>query len=265
MSKVTSSAVMQQRLAGASEFNDFPTPPWGTRTFIERGPVDFGSTLAGLVVWDPCAGRRTMSRILAEYGPARLIETDISGDYGAGVEVMDFRHAEMCDGVDWVFANPPFDQSLEFWIKAMEVARVGVAFLLRIAWLEGITRYSTIFRDRQVRYVAPYVERLPMVCGHLDKEAISATSYAWFVCLKAEVGRLPEVVHLPPSRAALEREGDYVGWPNQYRLITKDAKGNKLPRVRVVPLTDAQGNPIGDGGQIVPEWRQTDWLEALEC
>ena len=260
MSKATSTAVMQRRLAGLDGIDDFPTQPWGTRAFVEHGPAPFEG-LEGLTVWEPCAGRRTMSRILAEYRPGRLIETDIA-DYGAGLDVMDFRHAEIAGGVDWVITNPPFSLSLDLWRQAMSVARVGVAFLLRVAWLEGVERYHALYGPGQVRFVAPYSERLPMVCGHLDRNATSATCYCWFVALKADPRPRPEVHVIPPVRRVLEREDDYDGWPNQYRLITKDKDGKRLPKPLIEALTDAQGNPIATGADT-PQPRQTNWLDGF--
>lgn len=263
----TSTAVMQRRLAGLDDIDDFPTQPWGTRAFIEHGPVPFGGSLEGLTVWEPCAGRRTMSRILAEYDPARLIETDVA-DYGVGLEVMDFRHAEMAGGVDWVITNPPFSLALDLWRQAMSVARVGVAFLLRVAWLEGVERYHALYAQRQVRFVVPYAERLPLVCGHLDRNAATATCYCWFVALKADPQWRPEVHVIPPVRRILERDGDYDGWPNQYQIDVEEVavpgKGGAKPKIvrekRIIPLTDATGQPIIGARRLSPMGRQIDLL-----
>lgn len=248
-------SVMQRRLAGLDNIDDFPTQPWGTRAFIERGPVDFANGLTGLTVWEPCAGRRTMSSILREYSPARLIETDIQ-DYGAGVDVMDFRHAEMSDGVDWIITNPPFALSLDLWRQAMSVARVGVAFLLRLSWLEGVERYHALHETGQVRHVAPYAERLPLVAGHLDQTASTATSYCWFVAEKVDPRRRPEVHVIPPCRKSLERAGDYDGWPNQYRLEIDAVTKAK----RVVSLTDGEGKPIAGAPALATSPPQMDLL-----
>lgn len=256
-----STAVMQRRLAGLDGIDDFPTQPWGTRSLIERGPVDFGGNLNDLTVWEPCAGRRTMSRILEEYNPARLIETDVTDYGGPNVSTFDFR--KPCDRPpsgrpDWVITNPPFKHALEMWLNAWEVALVGVAFLLRTSWIEGEERYFSLFQHDLVRFVCPFASRLPLVRGHLNAAASSATSYAWFVGLKAERRPRPEVHIIPPCRAALERPGDYDGWPNQYRVVRDPDTDAEL----IIPLTDALGTPINNPVELPPLRRQLDLLAS---
>lgn len=112
---------------------------------------------------------------------------------------------------DWFISNPPFNYSLEFLLLAWEMARVGVAFLLRLNWLESATRYEQMFARGILSKVLTFSERLPMVEGRVDPEATSATSYAWFIFDKSAppVDGFYRGGWIPPCRRALEREGDY--------------------------------------------------------
>lgn len=60
------------------------------------------------------------------------------------------------DGVDWVITNPPYTAPLPMEIlkRALLVARVGVALMLRISWLEPT-------KDRKKHPRGPYLQRNP--------------------------------------------------------------------------------------------------------
>jgi hypothetical protein len=70
--------------------------------------------------------------------------------------------------------------------------------LVRTQWIEGISRYRNLFRDRPPSLYAPFVERVPMVKGRWDPDANTATSYAWFVWAKAVAGP-SRVFWIPPG------------------------------------------------------------------
>lgn len=166
----------------------FPTPPWATRALFEH-PLD-GAEL-GCSVWEPCAGLGHMSSVLGEY--FRMIRaTDVynyptdDGRDGQrfGIERFDFLDAGkiwLPPVVDWIVTNPPFGVAAKMLDAALAKARLGVAFLLRMQWLEGGERFETVFADRAPTVVAPFVERVPMCEGGWDLAGSTATMYAWFV------------------------------------------------------------------------------------
>ena len=107
-----------------------------------------------------------------------------------------------------VITNPPFRLAEEFVLRALSVAREGVAILARTVFLESVGRYEDIFRSTPPTKVGQFVERVPMVRGRLDGKASTATGYAWFVWEKGMVGG-PRQLWIPPCRKELERHGDY--------------------------------------------------------
>src|SRR5688572_12967539 len=195
---------MAQRSEHRDSLDDFPTPPWATRALIEHviGP----SNVNGLSVLEPACGKGYMSRPLAEYF-ASVRSFDIHG-YGYGY-VDDFLNSAWADGsVDWVITNPPFKAAEEFVARGLEVARIGVAVLVRTVFIESVGRWERLFRDRPCTAFAQFVERVPIVKGRVDPKATTATGYAWLVWDKT-ADTHSRIVWIPPSRRSLQRPSDY--------------------------------------------------------
>lgn len=174
----TSHAVMAQRIEPNNSPDDFPTPPWATRGLIEYVLHD-KSALKNLSCLEPACGAGHMSRVLLEYfGEVRSADA-----YAYGyADVRDFlTYPYETNAVDWVITNPPFRLAEEFVLRALRVARQGVAILARTVFLESVGRYEGIFRNTPPAKFAQFVERVPMVRGRLDGKATTATGYAWLV------------------------------------------------------------------------------------
>jgi hypothetical protein len=110
--------------------------------------------------------------------------------------------------VDWVITNPPFRHGEEFVLKALNVARRGVAILARTVFLESIGRYERIFLEQPPTKFAQFSERVPMFRGRLDNKGSTATGYAWLVWEKSGT-YAPRLMWVPPCRKVLERAEDY--------------------------------------------------------
>jgi hypothetical protein len=201
----TSHAVMSQRVEAPDSLDDFPTPPWATRALIEHV---FGgkSATASMTCLEPACGAGHMSKALKEYF-SDVTDADIS-NYGYG-HVRDFlAYPYATDTYDWVITNPPFRLAEEFVLRALTLARVGVAILARTVFLESSGRYRAIFEKTPPTIFAQFVERVPMVKGRLDKSATTATGYCWLIWKKDAAGA-PQLAWIPPCRKTLERAGDY--------------------------------------------------------
>lgn len=204
MGQNTSHAVMAQRVEPHDSLDHFPTPPWATRALAEHV-----AEIRGFQVWEPACGDGAMARPLGEYA-GRVVPTDVH-DYGWGHAVHDFLQPYLPDAVgvcDWIVTNPPFRLADQFVHRGLEVARHGVAVLVRSVFIESQGRYNELFRPAPPAYMAQFVERVPMVKGRLDKNASTATSYCWLVWLKGHSGQT-RLMWIPPCRAKLERAADY--------------------------------------------------------
>lgn len=201
----TSHAVMSQRVEAPDSLDDFPTPPWATRALIEH-VIGEKNSIANLTCLEPACGAGHMSKVLREYF-GDVMDADIA-NYGYG-EVRDFlAYPYLADTYDWIITNPPFRLAEEFVLRALTLARCGVAILARTVFLESSGRYRAIFEKTPPAVFAQFVERVPMVKGRLDKAATTATGYCWLIWKPGEQNE-PRLAWIPPCRKALERDGDY--------------------------------------------------------
>lgn len=213
MPQNTTHAVMSQRTEHRDSLDNFPTPPWATRALMEHviGPEN----ARGRTVLEPACGEGYMSRPLGEYF-ATVRSFDIHS-YGYGY-VDDFLDSNWeNESVDWVITNPPFKAAEQFVARGLEVARVGVAVLVRTVFIESVGRWDRLFRHRPCTAFAQFVERVPIVKGRVDPKATTATGYAWLVWDK-QASEHSKIVWIPPSRRNLERPGDYQR-PDQIDLF----------------------------------------------
>lgn len=212
--RTNSTAVMARRVEPADSLDFFPTPPWGTRAFCTHVLPRFEACdlISGMVPWtaaDPCCGQGHMALALREYFPL-VTATDIF-DYGFG-GVADFLHPDNALAPrDWFFMNPPFNLGLDFVLQALEVARRGVAVLVRTAFLEGEGRFAKLYQRNPPHLVALFSERLPMHRGRWVINGTTATSYSWLVWHKFSPRAAdPAFAWIPKSRKALSKHDDWL-------------------------------------------------------
>jgi hypothetical protein len=195
---------MAQRIEPKDSLDDFPTPPWATRALLEHvipdcGPFDRQSCL------EPACGAGHMVRPLREYF-GDVHASDIH-PYGFGI-VADFLASPLeANSADWVITNPPFRLAANFVERSLIVARSGIAMLTRTVFIESVGRYQLFEKNPPSRF-AQFVERVPMLRGRLERNASTATAYAWLVWLK-DSSTPPRLMWVPPCRRQLERYSDY--------------------------------------------------------
>lgn len=196
---------MAQRVEPTDSADDFPTPPWATRALIEH-ILNNKKALSGQTCLEPACGSGHMAKVLKEY--FREVQASDAFSYGYGLKRDFIAHPFETNSVDWVITNPPFRLGEEFTLKALSIARKGVAILARTVFLESIGRYERIFQENPPTKFAQFSERVPMVKGRLDAKASTATGYAWLVWEKSG-SQIPRLMWVPPCRKSLERPGDY--------------------------------------------------------
>lgn len=176
-----------------------------------------------LTCLEPACGAGHMARVLQEYF-GEVTARD-AFEYGYG-ERSDFMTEPYETGAfDWVITNPPFRLAEEFAVKALPIARRGVAILARTVFIESVGRYNNLFSCYPPSKVAQFTERVPMVKGRLDRNASTATGYAWIVWEKG-FNDSTRLVWIPPCRKKFERNEDYPG--------------SKLTKMAVSPVHEMQ-------------------------
>lgn len=186
--------------------NYFPTPPFASRAGAEL-VLDMDPTAR--IVWEPACGQGHMAEPLKEYFPV-VIASDIHA-HGYG-DVHDFLMDDgYCQDVpDWIVSNPPFNRAEAFIRQGLRRARRGVAMLLRVAFLEGIGRYSMLYEGpERLTVCAVFSERVSMVLGQWDPDAGMASCMAWFIFDKTAPPGDPIIRAIPPgTEARLTRHDD---------------------------------------------------------
>lgn len=221
MAQNTSHAVMAQRHEVPDSLDYFPTPPWATRALCEQllRLQEFGGwEITSLTsAWDPACGEGHMVRPLAEW--FHRIEASDIHDYGRGYRTSDFLGDGLfppwrpSEPVDWIITNPPFNLGEQFVHLALRLARIGVAMLVRTAFLETLGRCERLFLPCPPALILQFAERVPMLKGRLDPNGDTATAYCWIVWRAGE----PRDLHpahapflwIPPCRKRLEKPEDY--------------------------------------------------------
>lgn len=204
MTQNISTAVMQRRVEPHDSLDDFPTPPWATRALCER--IRQFNQLEQMTCREPAANRGHMVAPLAEYFAS--VEASDAHDYGAGFPVADYLFPGEIAPVDWTITNPPFRLAEAFISRALESSRMGVAMIVRAAFLEGQGRFERLFSRTPPQMVLQFTERVVMHRGRLAPEGSTATAYAWLVWLPG-APTATALEWIAPCRKRLERFTDY--------------------------------------------------------
>ncbi len=202
MTQNTSSAVMQQRQEPHHSLDDFPTPPWATRALCE-----FIQPESRMTCREPAANRGHMVRPLEDRFK-RVIASDVF-DYGAGFDIKDYLFGDE-PPVHWTITNPPFRLAEQFIERALRSSTIGVAMIVRTAFLESVGRYDRLFSITPPADVLQFTERVVMHKGKLSAKGSTATAYCWLVWRRNHVPREPRFLWIAPCRKRLERLGDYI-------------------------------------------------------
>lgn len=189
----------------------YPTPPWATRALMKVVWPQLPEAVQshkGQTVWEPACGEGHMAEVLWEYFTSVTVSDKET--YGYGLDKIDFLKSD-CLAVDahWIITNPPFDdQGEKFVLRALELAKVGVAMFFRTQWLETAGRYENVFSTYRPTIVAQFAERVPLYEARWEPDRSTATAYCWIVWLKSGTKRT-ELFWIPPGqRKALTKPDD---------------------------------------------------------
>src|SRR6266705_3166196 len=112
----------------------FPTPEWATYALVDNEPFEGD-------IWEPACGDGAMAKVLARRGN-QVLATDLY-DRGFGQCGIDFLTSDRL--ADNIVTNPPYNAAEGFVRVGVRSVRRKFALLLRLAFLEGAKRASTIF------------------------------------------------------------------------------------------------------------------------
>lgn len=148
----------------------FPTPAWATYALIDNEKLR-GET------WECACGDGAMSIVL-EHASRNVISSDLY-DRGYGEAGVDFMSASR--KADNIITNPPYNCAEGFVRAGLEQSKRKFALLLRLAFLEGANRASTIFAKTSPARVWVFSERITFYPKNAEVKGSGTTAYAWFV------------------------------------------------------------------------------------
>lgn len=155
----------------------YPTPRWATYALIESEVFKGG-------IWECACGDGAMSEVLAETGSPVMSSDLYNRGYGEGGRdflTSTLRHAN-------IITNPPFNSAEGFVARGLEAAQGKFALLLRLAFLEGANRATTIFHRCPPSRVWVFSERITFYPKDAVVAGSGTTAYAWFVWNKDHSG-----------------------------------------------------------------------------
>jgi hypothetical protein len=148
----------------------YPTPEWATQGLLAN-EVFTGQ------IWECACGDGAMAEVLRRTGYLVLASDLHHRGYGYGG--IDFLTYQLRSAN--IVTNPPYYLANQFVAKALECADYKVAMLLRLAFLEGVARYHSLFAVNPPSRVWVFSERVTMYPRNAVVAGSSTTAYAWFV------------------------------------------------------------------------------------
>ena len=161
------------------EKDDFyPTQPEAVEALLAVERFDGG-------IWEPACGDGAISRVLQAAGH-EVVSSDLV-DRGFGEPRIDFL-MEYKSRAPNIVTNPPFKMVAPFIRQALHLSTGKVAFLLRLACLEGTER-RVIYDNSPIARVHVFSKRLTMSRGGIATESSGMLAFAWFVWDHAHTGK----------------------------------------------------------------------------
>lgn len=167
--------------------------------------------LDGKVILEPCVGGGHMAQGITSYfqmynmTPKICIGTDVKDrgfepdpfyiwttNYGDNFDFLGDNY-KIPYHPDYIIMNPPYSIIEPFIIRALEFNPEKLYVLCRLQTIEGIGRYTNIFKNNPPSDIYQYIDRIK--CwknGNNDKEA-SAQAYCWLVWDRMKNNTNPEL------------------------------------------------------------------------
>jgi len=161
------------------EENDFyPTPKETTLALMNREKFEGN-------IWECASGDGSMSKVLEKFNTT--ISTEFRSDeevYGEkGIDFMT-THKK----VDNIITNPPYKYAEEFVKHALICADKKVCMLLKLVFLESISRYD-LFKSSPLKTIYVFCRRQKIYKKGIIGKNAGLIAYAWFVWEKGYTGK----------------------------------------------------------------------------
>lgn len=151
------------------------TPPGATEALFKREHFEG-------IVWEPASGNGAMSKIIEKYN--ECVSSDIrTSDDVYGIKGIDFLsdNYELDFQCHNIITNPPFRYGLGFVNRAKQLVDRKIALLLKLPFLEGITRYD-MWHDKEFPLKKVWVfSRRVTIRGPNSSGGGGMIAFAWYI------------------------------------------------------------------------------------
>lgn len=183
-----------------NHLDQYPTPPWQTWSLLKRVQI------SGRIC-EPCVGDGAIIGAISARCPNQgFITNDIDEKYPAGSHLdATLKGSWDCeDRPDWVVTNPPFNVAIEILKHAYEHAKFGVAFLLRLSFLEPTSlvtvRKGQVTYAREAWLVAhPPSKIIVLPRWRYKGNGTDSVTTAWMVWRTGEVKGMADPIEIVPK------------------------------------------------------------------
>ena len=155
----------------------YPTPDYATEELLKREVFE-GS------IWEPACGNGAMAKFLPD-----CIATDLRTVLDYGIGGIDFLQDNR--KVNNIITNPPYSLAQKFVEHALECSDKKVAMLLKLVFLESVSRKS-LFDKNMLREIYVFRRRLKIYKDGIMGKNSGLIAYAWFIWDKRYFGK-PEI------------------------------------------------------------------------
>jgi hypothetical protein len=179
-----------RRIVDEDGIDFYPTPTWCVEALLDNEKFAIKNGGNNAMVWEPACGDGAISEVLIKNGYSVFSSDIIDHGYNKLDVLEDFLNWPLDDNccAD-IITNPPYHIANDFVLKALELKPNKIAFLMRLAFLEGQERHESIFSVHPPARVLVFSERITMYKKYAaDKSGSGTTAYAWFIWDQSHTG-----------------------------------------------------------------------------
>lgn len=157
----------------------YKTPAWATAALISR-------IVPSRVIWEPACGDGAICEVVKLLWPNTIVQATNLTDRGYGETGKDFLTIDagyIVKTPGMIITNPPSSLREAFVLRALYFG-FRAAFFMTTKFLEGRTRYHTIFRCRPPAVVYQFSGRVTIYQGEIPEDeqpGQKTEAYAWFL------------------------------------------------------------------------------------
>lgn len=160
----------------------YPTPAWATQELLARVPQISGTIL------ECCSGDGAIASVLSSQ--CQVVTNDIDVYRNSDLHFDAADQKQWIDGdYDWIITNPPFSSAPSIVPLAYSRALVGIAFVLRLSYLEPCKdRIEWLLKHPVTQLIV-----LPRISFTSDGKKDQVTC-AWFLWIKGSKEQSIEII-----------------------------------------------------------------------